>query len=127
MRFGQLAASIPLISRKVLTDQLKNLEKNNFLKRKHFKEIPPKVEYSLTKKSENLCSVFKSIEDWSNKNYLSWKNIQTLRFWSERVSSCVLSFIRDVKSASVFSIFLSIQKSDYLIRFLVIGNLIKIN
>ena len=69
MRFGQLAASIPLISRKVLTDQLKNLEKNNFLKRKHFKEIPPKVEYSLTKKSENLCSVFKSIEDWSNKNY----------------------------------------------------------
>ncbi len=40
-----------------------------YLKRKHFKEIPPKVEYSLTKKSENLCSVFKSIEDWSNKNY----------------------------------------------------------
>jgi hypothetical protein len=37
-----------------------------------------------------------------------------LRIWSERASSCVLSFIRDVKSASVFSIFLSIQKSDYL-------------
>ena len=69
MRFGQIAASIPVISRKVLTDQLKDLEKNNFLKRKHFKEIPPKVEYSLTKKSENLCSVFKSIEDWSNENY----------------------------------------------------------
>ena len=47
-----------------------------------------------------------------------------LRFSFERAA---LSFIRDVKSASVFSIFLSIQKSDYLIRFLVIGNLIKIN
>ncbi|MDC1217315.1 helix-turn-helix transcriptional regulator [Flavobacteriaceae bacterium] len=69
MRFGQIAASIPSISRKVLTDQLKDLEKNNLVKRKHFKQIPPKVEYSLSNKSENLCSVFKSIEDWSNENY----------------------------------------------------------
>tara|TARA_A100001015_G_scaffold89597_1_gene99720 strand:+ start:832 stop:1146 length:315 start_codon:yes stop_codon:yes gene_type:complete len=68
MRFGQLAATIPQVSRKVLTDQLKDLEKNDLVKRKHFKQIPPKVEYSLTRKSEKLCHIFKSIEQWSKKN-----------------------------------------------------------
>ena len=68
MRFGQLAVSIPTISRKVLTDQLKDLEKNNLVMREYFAEIPPKVEYSLTEKSKKLCSVFKSIEEWSNEN-----------------------------------------------------------
>ena len=68
MRFGQLAVSIPTISRKVLTDQLKDLEKNNLVMREYFAEIPPKVEYSLTEKSKKLCSVFRSIEEWSNEN-----------------------------------------------------------
>jgi len=67
IRLGQLAAAIPNISRKVLTDQLKSLEKDNLIKRKQYQQIPPKVEYSLTKKSESLCSVFKTIEDWVNQ------------------------------------------------------------
>ena len=67
VRFGQLATSIPNISRKVLTDQLKSLHKNNLISRKQFQQIPPKVEYSLTKKADGLCSVFKTIEDWVNK------------------------------------------------------------
>jgi DNA-binding HxlR family transcriptional regulator len=67
IRFGQLAAAIPNISRKVLTDQLKSLEKDALIKRKQYQQIPPKVEYSLTKKSESLCSVFKTIEDWVNQ------------------------------------------------------------
>ena len=64
IRFGQLAISIPNISRKVLTDQLKSLENDNLLVRKQYQQIPPKVEYSLTKKSEGLYTVFKTIEDW---------------------------------------------------------------
>ena len=68
MRFGQIAASIPAISRKVLTDQLKDLEKNKLVKRVFFAEIPPKVEYSLTERSKKLCSVFKSIEEWMDEN-----------------------------------------------------------
>tara|TARA_B100000768_G_C11136593_1_gene314208 strand:- start:130 stop:438 length:309 start_codon:yes stop_codon:yes gene_type:complete len=68
VRFGQLAASIPNISRKVLTDQLKSLHRNNLISRKQFQQIPPKVEYSLTKKADGLCSVFKTIEDWVNKS-----------------------------------------------------------
>ena len=68
MRFGQIAASIPAISRKVLTDQLKDLEKNKLVKRVFFAEIPPKVEYSLTERSKKLCYVFKSIEEWMDEN-----------------------------------------------------------
>jgi DNA-binding HxlR family transcriptional regulator len=67
-RFGQLATSIPNISRKVLTDQLKSLHRDNLISRKQYQQIPPKVEYSLTKKADGLCSVFKTIEDWVNKS-----------------------------------------------------------
>ena len=67
-RFGQLATSIPNISRKVLTDQLKSLHRDNLISRKQYHQIPPKVEYSLTKKADGLCSVFKTIEDWVNKS-----------------------------------------------------------
>ena len=68
VRFGQLATSIPNISRKVLTDQLKSLQRDNLISRKQYHQIPPKVEYSLTKKADGLCSVFKTIEDWVNKS-----------------------------------------------------------
>jgi DNA-binding HxlR family transcriptional regulator len=68
VRFGQLATSIPNISRKVLTDQLKSLQRDNLISRKQYQQIPPKVEYSLTKKTDGLCSVFKTIEDWVNKS-----------------------------------------------------------
>jgi len=68
VRFGQLAASIPNISRKVLTDQLKSLHRDNLISRKQYQQTPPKVEYSLTKKADGLCSVFKTIEDWVNKS-----------------------------------------------------------
>ena len=67
IRFGQIAAAIPNISRKVLTDQLKSLEKDHIIKRKQYQQIPPKVEYTLTKKSESLCAVFKTIEEWVNR------------------------------------------------------------
>ena len=68
VRFGQLATSIPNISRKVLTDQLKSLHRDNLISRKQYQQIPPKVEYSLTKKADGLCSVFKTIEAWVNKS-----------------------------------------------------------
>jgi DNA-binding HxlR family transcriptional regulator len=48
-RFNELKRSIPDISEKVLIDKLKVLEGAGFVDRKDFKEIPPRVEYSLTK------------------------------------------------------------------------------
>ena len=68
VRFGQLAASIPKISRKVLTDQLKELVASGLVKRKQFNEIPLRVEYSLSLKSENLFEIFNNIDFWVKEN-----------------------------------------------------------
>ncbi len=67
MRFGQLAAQVSLISRKVLTEQLKELEEDGILARESFKEIPPRVEYTLTEKGLGLLPILKAMCDWNRK------------------------------------------------------------
>lgn len=69
-RFGELAARISGISRKVLTDQLKELERDGLIKREAHKEIPPRVEYSLTPFGESLSPVFQEMETWGNIHLL---------------------------------------------------------
>ena len=69
LRFGRLNSLIPTISRKVLTNQLKELENDGLLIRKAFAEIPPRVEYSLTSKSVNLLPVLKLLSEWANNSY----------------------------------------------------------
>lgn len=64
LRFGQLFAIIGIISRKVLTDQLRELERDNIVTRKEFKELPPRVEYRLTEKGLALMPVLKLLEKW---------------------------------------------------------------
>ena len=66
-RFGQIAASICLISRKVLTDTLKELEADGIVYREEHKEIPPRVEYSLTKRGTALLPVLKQLTDWNDQ------------------------------------------------------------
>lgn len=66
MRFGHIAARINIISRKVLTDQLRDMEKDGLLLREEFKEMPPRVEYRLTEKGNALIPILKQLEDWEN-------------------------------------------------------------
>ncbi|MGN8056053.1 winged helix-turn-helix transcriptional regulator [Pedobacter sp. 22163] len=67
VRFGQLDALIPLITRKVLTEQLKELEDDGVIVREAFSEIPPRVEYSLTEKGLELLPILNSIILWNEK------------------------------------------------------------
>ncbi|HEY8937371.1 MAG TPA: helix-turn-helix domain-containing protein [Cyclobacteriaceae bacterium] len=67
IRFGQLDAIIPFITRKVLTEQLKELEEDGIIKRVVFKEIPPRVEYSLTEHGLELLPILESIKEWNLK------------------------------------------------------------
>ena len=67
IRFGQLDAIIPHISRKVLTEQLKELEEDGILERLAFKEIPPRVEYKLSKKGLAFLPILESIKEWNCK------------------------------------------------------------
>ena len=70
-RFGEIAVRIPDISRKVLTEQLKELEADGLINREEFKEIPPRVEYSLTELGRSLSSVFNALEIWGAENVLA--------------------------------------------------------
>ena len=63
-RFGQLQRSVGQISAKVLTQQLRELETDGVLKRTIYPEIPPRVEYSLTKAGQSLEPVFLSMVSW---------------------------------------------------------------
>ncbi|MFH0836723.1 MAG: helix-turn-helix domain-containing protein [Candidatus Aenigmatarchaeota archaeon] len=59
-RFNQLLNEIKGISPRTLSQRLKDLEKNGFVKRVLFNEIPPKVEYSLTEEGKKIAGCFGS-------------------------------------------------------------------
>ena len=67
LRFGEIAARISVISRKVLTDQLREMEQDNLVTRQEFKELPPRVEYKLTKKGLALLPILNLLEKWENE------------------------------------------------------------
>ena len=67
IRFGQLDAIVPHISRKVLTEQLKELEEDGLLERIAYKEIPPRVEYRLSEKGLAFLAILESIKEWNLK------------------------------------------------------------
>jgi DNA-binding HxlR family transcriptional regulator len=67
IRFGQLDAIIPHISRKVLTEQLKELEEDGLLVRMAFKELPPRVEYKLSEKGLAFLPILEAIKVWQGE------------------------------------------------------------
>jgi len=73
-RFGILSRSIEGISKNMLTRELRDLEAQKIINRKIFPEIPPRVEYSLTKKGETLLPVFEKLNQWGTKHLNNLKN-----------------------------------------------------
>ena len=65
IRFGQLDAIIPHITRKVLTEQLKELEQDGLLERLAYKELPPRVDYRLSEKGLAFLPILESIKAWN--------------------------------------------------------------
>ena len=64
MRFSELQRSIARITQKMLTQQLRELEKDGLVKRKVYAQVPPKVEYSLTPYGKTLLPIFKTMDMW---------------------------------------------------------------
>lgn len=61
-RYNELTRSVVGISAKVLTENLRELEKDGIINRKVYPEVPPRVEYSLTKKGEDLKDVIETMK-----------------------------------------------------------------
>ncbi|GAB6065567.1 helix-turn-helix domain-containing protein [Aquifex pyrophilus] len=66
-RFSELHKAIPGITQKMLTKQLRELERAGIIKRKVYPQVPPKVEYSLTDTGKELKRVFDAIQEWGVK------------------------------------------------------------
>lgn len=63
--FGELMRRLDGITQSTLTKQLRELEQDGFLHREVYKEIPPKVEYSLTAFGESFIPVLQTMMEWS--------------------------------------------------------------
>lgn len=70
IRFNQLQRSIPCITRRMLTLQLRELEKDGLVHREVYHQVPPKVEYSLTALGESLRKNLVMLKEWG-EYYLS--------------------------------------------------------
>ena len=67
-RFNELRELMGHISSKTLTQRLRALEELGFVQRQAFLEIPPRVEYHLTKKGQELGDVIEAIEQFAQRN-----------------------------------------------------------
>ena len=67
-RFGELRKRIPGLTKKMLTQHLRELESDQVVHRKVYAVVPPKVEYSLTRHGESLKPILKLMSAWGTKH-----------------------------------------------------------
>lgn len=75
LRFSEVQKIVPGISKKVLSEHLKELEKNKLIDRKVYPEIPPRVEYKITSKGKGLSEILDLMEKWG-KNILETEGVK---------------------------------------------------
>lgn len=68
LRFGELKKKIDGITQRMLTNQLRELETDGVVSRKVYAEVPPRVEYSLTKYGRSLRPIMLAMRDWGAKH-----------------------------------------------------------
>ena len=67
-RYSELQRLVPRATPKVLTQQLRELERDGLIHREMYPEIPPKVEYTLTQRGQSLVAVLDKLCDWGMEN-----------------------------------------------------------
>lgn len=63
-RFGEMKRAIPQISEKMLTQHLRELESDGLITRTIYPEMPPRVEYALTKLGSTLRPILQQLHNW---------------------------------------------------------------
>lgn len=69
-RFSELQRQIEGISQKMLTQNLRNLERCGMIKRTVYPEVPPRVEYSITPLGDSLYKPISAIHQWTQAHYM---------------------------------------------------------
>jgi DNA-binding HxlR family transcriptional regulator len=65
-RFSELQKLVPEATQKMLTQQLRELERDGVISRKVYPTVPPRVEYSFTAGGRTLRPVLRALCNWSN-------------------------------------------------------------
>lgn len=65
-RFNELQKSLEGISQKVLTQSLRSMESDGIVVRTVYAEVPPRVEYSLSKLGKTMTPILDAMEKWGN-------------------------------------------------------------
>jgi DNA-binding HxlR family transcriptional regulator len=69
MRTGAIKRRLDGISQKMLTQTLRELERHGIVQRIDYGEVPPRVEYKLTRIGHSLAALVQQVEDWVVANY----------------------------------------------------------
>lgn len=77
-RFGELKKSVGNVSQKVLTAQLRAMEKNGLLTRTVYAEVPPRVEYTLTELGKSLKPILDTMSNWGEEYKASLNQKQAI-------------------------------------------------
>ena len=65
LRFVELERRLGTITAKVLTQRLRQLERDGLVRRRYHPEVPPRVEYEITELGRSLSTVFAALGEWS--------------------------------------------------------------
>lgn len=84
LRTGQLQRSMPGISKKMLTQTLRELEADQLLSRKVHQVVPPAVEYSLTELGQKFVEPLLALYDWAEANFVLLDKVERNRAASGR-------------------------------------------
>ncbi len=68
LRFTEIREYLGAVTAKVLTQRLRQLERDGLITRKHFREAPPRVEYSITDLGLSLSPAFRVLAGWATEN-----------------------------------------------------------
>jgi DNA-binding HxlR family transcriptional regulator len=85
LRFGQLRSLVTKASKKMLTQQLRELEADGLLRRKVYKVVPPKVEYSLTERGKSLQPVLREMGAWGAHHARHYR--KSIGHWQKKVDA----------------------------------------
>jgi DNA-binding HxlR family transcriptional regulator len=83
-RYGELRRAVGNVTDKMLIQQLKELQADGIIERRDFKEIPPKVEYSLTEFGTTLAKALRPLCVWGTQHMSEVETLMSHRRASER-------------------------------------------
>jgi len=66
-RFGELAGALEVVSDRVISERLKELEREGIVERRVYPETPVRIEYALTEKGVALAPVIDALQAWSER------------------------------------------------------------